>query len=60
AAEAARGDDAPDSFERPVLEVLVPRLETELVGALSELTREGARLGPGDADLRVVSRAAPE
>ena len=60
AAEAARGDDAPDSFELPVLEVLVPGLETELGDALAVLTREGAHLGAGDAELRVVSRIAPE
>jgi predicted ATPase/class 3 adenylate cyclase len=61
AANALRGDDPPDDFERPLLDRWVP----ELVAALGEqrvveLGLEGGRVGTGAAPLDVVTTSAIE
>jgi tetratricopeptide (TPR) repeat protein len=61
AANALRGDDPPDDFERPLLDRWVP----ELVAALGEqrvveLGLEGGRVGTGAAPLDIVTTSAIE
>ncbi len=59
AADAARGPDALDEFELPVLERYVPALETSLgADSMTALVNEGRALGTGTVDVEIVSYEA--
>jgi predicted ATPase/class 3 adenylate cyclase len=61
AANGLRGAEAPDEFERPVLERLVPELASRLgLETFDELFKEGANLDPAALGISLVTSGSEE